>query len=162
MMKTSSAAAVMSLLVGCSSPSDPSPQVDGMVHIPAGEFWRGCDPVAVEKWSGGAGECEDDPDGDIALDVPMRSILLSEYWIDKYEATLGEYLACYDAGVCPGIGTVVPENIPEERSRPPADQRAELVRSRDLLQVARQAIADRSRVGEGRARHGSASVAVGR
>jgi formylglycine-generating enzyme required for sulfatase activity len=111
-MKTNSAAVLVGVLVGCSSqPMQQAPQVDGMVHIPAGEFWRGCDPVAVEAWGG---KCEDDPEAEIALDVPMRSIDLSEYWIDKYEATLGEYLACYDAGVCPGIGTVVPENIPEE------------------------------------------------
>ncbi len=112
------------LLAACSpsQPSDEGPMdlVDGMVRIPAGEFWRGCDPDAVAAWSGGQGICDDDPNGDIALDVPFAQIMLSEYWIDQYEATLGEYLACHDAGICPGIGTVVPENIPEaDRNRLP-------------------------------------------
>lgn len=105
-----------SMLLGCSTPPAAEPDMlAGMVRIPEGAFWRGCEPVTVEAWGGG---CEDDPDGDIALDVPMREIQLSEYWIDQYEATIGEYVACFDAGVCPGIGTVAPPNI-ADRDRLP-------------------------------------------
>lgn len=111
-------AGILLLIFGCSPEPGPDPApkdlVNGMVRIPAGPFWRGCDPVAVADWSDGLGGCEEVPEDQIALDVPMLEIQLSEYWIDQYEATLGEYLACFNAGVCPGIGTVVPPNVPED------------------------------------------------
>ena len=100
----------------CCCTSNPAPEVppnklEGMVRVPEGNFWRGCDVAVVEAWGGG---CDDNPDGDIALDVPFAQVHLSEFWIDQYEATTTEYLACRDAGACADNVLSFPRNVAEE------------------------------------------------
>jgi len=65
----------------------------GMLSIPAGTFLRGCDVSKDDS-------CEDDPEAFVLPDVPLRSLQLSEFWIDKYEVTVEAYEACGEAGVC--------------------------------------------------------------
>lgn len=67
---------------------------DGMIQIPAGRFQRGCDVAKPDNL------CEADPTAFVLPDVPLRTLELSEFWIDKYEVTVEAYDACGDAGVC--------------------------------------------------------------
>jgi formylglycine-generating enzyme required for sulfatase activity len=48
-----------------------------MMHIPAGDFWMGCD--------------EDDLDGEIR-EKPRRKVSLNDYYIDKNPVTIGQYI----------------------------------------------------------------------
>ncbi len=59
---------------------------EGMVRIPAGEFWMGCNP-----------ELDDDCDDD---EEPGRKVWLDEYFIDRTEVTFEQYQRCVDAGTC--------------------------------------------------------------
>ena len=61
-------------------------QVLGLVLIPEGTFWMGCNPV---KDSG----CGSD-------ERPQHKVTLSAYYMDVTETTVAQYKACVDAGVC--------------------------------------------------------------
>ncbi len=58
----------------------------GMVLIPAGSFWMGCNATVDSQ-------CEGD-------ESPYHEVTLSGYYIDKTEVTQGEYKKCIDAGEC--------------------------------------------------------------
>ena len=58
----------------------------GMVRIPAGGFWMGCNP-----------EVDDECWGD---EKPGRKVWLDEYFIDRTGVTIGQYRACVEAGSC--------------------------------------------------------------
>lgn len=58
----------------------------GMVRVPAGEFWYGCNQ-RVDS------ECEED-------EKPGKRLRLDEYWIDETEVTVGAYGNCVRAGRC--------------------------------------------------------------
>jgi formylglycine-generating enzyme required for sulfatase activity len=62
--------------------------LDGMVFVPAGSFVRGCD---VGNNAGVS--CTRNL-------VPLRSIDLSAYYIDKFELTNAKYAQCVTAGAC--------------------------------------------------------------
>ena len=59
---------------------------DGMVLIPAGSFWMGCNSTVDS-------DCYND-------EKPYHKVTLSAYYIDKTEVTQGEYRKCVDAGEC--------------------------------------------------------------
>jgi formylglycine-generating enzyme required for sulfatase activity len=59
-----------------------------MVFIPAGTFLMGCNA----NKSGDFGCPEDE--------LPLHSVYLDAYYIDKYEVTNGQYRECVAAGVC--------------------------------------------------------------
>ena len=63
--------------------------VAGMIPIPAGPFQMGCD-------SGNPNE----PYDCYSNELPMHTVTLSGYYIDKYEVTNARYQACVDAGAC--------------------------------------------------------------
>jgi formylglycine-generating enzyme required for sulfatase activity len=65
-----------------------------MVLVPAGDFQRGCDPAH----NGGVG-CPAD-------ELPLKTIYLDAFYIDKYEVTNAEYALCVAAGFC-----MVPVNL---------------------------------------------------
>jgi formylglycine-generating enzyme required for sulfatase activity len=59
---------------------------DGMVAVPGGPFWMGCND---EVDSG----CEDN-------EYPYHEVFLSAFAIDRTEVTAAAYAACVDAGAC--------------------------------------------------------------
>jgi len=69
---------------------------DDMVPVPEGPFWRGCDPSRFDA-------C--DP-----ATLPYHEVWLDAFEIDRFEVTQGQYLRCYEAGVCPENTVVSPDH----------------------------------------------------
>jgi serine/threonine-protein kinase len=67
--------------------------VDGMVqvYVPAGDFTMGSNEKDAKKSLAG---------GRAYPEIPVNTVYLDSYWIDKYEVTTGQYKLCVDAGVC--------------------------------------------------------------
>jgi formylglycine-generating enzyme required for sulfatase activity len=60
---------------------------EGMLLIPAGTFYMGCDPYAQGL------NCYGDQ-------VPLHQVFLDDFFMDEYEATNSRYAACVAAGEC--------------------------------------------------------------
>ena len=104
---------VFLLVLGCGCSPSPGENPSEMVEVPAGPFVRGCDDDQVFVLRGT--NCERGEDF-IAQDVPRREVHISRFWIDRYETTIGEYIACVDAGGCEPISTIAPPDV-EPRDR---------------------------------------------
>lgn len=64
----------------------------GMVHVPAGVFWRGCNSTVANEYACTAAQS--------ANEVPYREITLTAYYIDKTEVTQAAYAECVAAVAC--------------------------------------------------------------
>jgi len=71
------------------------PNCAGMVDIPGGNFWMGCNEWVDD-------ECFDD-------EYPYHEVSVPDFEIDITEATVSEYSACVQAGVCSE-----PENMSDD------------------------------------------------
>jgi formylglycine-generating enzyme required for sulfatase activity/WD40 repeat protein len=66
----------------------PTPAIlTNMSLVPAGEFQMGCDPDFY------IGSCRDD-------ELPLHTVFVDDYYIDRYEVTNAEYRSCAEAGAC--------------------------------------------------------------
>ena len=73
--------------------------ITDMVTIPAGEFQMGCDPA-----HNGGYECYSD-------ELPLHTVYLDEYRIDRYEVTNAQYARCVAAESC-----LAPQNSSNSRT----------------------------------------------
>ncbi|MBN1440761.1 MAG: formylglycine-generating enzyme family protein [Anaerolineales bacterium] len=66
---------------------------DGMVQVfvPAGEFIMGSDDNDAKKTF---------EQGRAYPELPVHTVFLAAFWIDRYEVTNGQYALCVDAGAC--------------------------------------------------------------
>lgn len=70
------------------APPDTDAEVNAMIDIAAGNFQMGCDPA-----HNGGYACR-------TREVPLHTVYLDAYRIDKYETTNRQYRACVYAGKC--------------------------------------------------------------
>jgi len=68
-------------------------EIDGMVqvYVPAGEFTMGADDPDAQTPS---------KPGRAYSEIPVHTVTLDGYWIDKFEVTVGQYEQCVNAGAC--------------------------------------------------------------
>lgn len=74
--------------------------LEGMIKIPAGSFWRGCNPANPNPY-----QCDSTQ---LMRETPYRQITLSEFYIDKFEVTQEQWAACVTANGCTNPAPVDP------------------------------------------------------
>jgi formylglycine-generating enzyme required for sulfatase activity len=65
----------------------PGEIIAGMINIPAGEFFMGCDRSKPKE------KCS-------LVEQPLHKVFLNDYYIDRTEVTVANYKACMAAGEC--------------------------------------------------------------
>jgi len=86
-MKKRSIPLFLALFVACSSEENELLEAPaGMLEVPAGDFWRGCNQT-LDSW------CDE-------MELPYFNVKLDRYFIDKNEVSAGEYKQCVEAEAC--------------------------------------------------------------
>ncbi len=84
------------------------PDTEAMILVPAGPFLMGC-------YGSTPGEsCQDN-------ELPLHTVLLSDYYIDRYEVTNAQYRACVEAGACSLPSSVASDTRPDYFTNPDYD-----------------------------------------
>lgn len=78
-------------------PGDEPPLSESMVLIPAGPFYKGCNPPVCPDFFFDC--CSSD-------EWPQHEVITPAYFIDRTEATVARYRRCVEAGMC---------SVPEDR-----------------------------------------------
>jgi formylglycine-generating enzyme required for sulfatase activity len=91
-------------------PTPTLPPSGETILIPAGEFQMGCDPAHNGGWS-----CRD-------FELPLHTVYLDAYAIDKYEVTNAQYKTCDDADACRPARPVRPDLERSYYGNPTYDQ----------------------------------------
>jgi len=86
-------------------------EVDKMeqVYVPAGEFTMGSSDIEAKVTIEG---------GRAYPEIPVHTVYLDGFWIDKYEVTNAQYALCLDAGVCEPLHLNSSETRPEYFGNP--------------------------------------------
>jgi serine/threonine-protein kinase len=79
------------------------------VFVPAGEFTMGADDWYARRTTEGARAYPE---------LPVNTVNLNEFWIDKTEVTNGQYALCLEAGVCPPLHLASSETRPDYFGNP--------------------------------------------
>jgi sulfatase modifying factor 1 len=79
---------------GCSPTCTVAVAPLGMITIPQGPFWMGCNDTLLDAPGGCAAVSPSS--------LPAHQVHLDTFFIDRYEVTVGTYRTCVDAGVCAG------------------------------------------------------------
>ncbi len=90
---------VLSLVVqlGCGGGGEIE-EIEGMVYVPGGIFWLGCNPDVC------VGCCDLDLNDLSDFNKTYSEEELDGYYIDIYEVTAGQYKECVGSGVCQYTG----------------------------------------------------------
>lgn len=84
------------------------------IFVPGGTFTMGLDPLPEALVYRGVPEC----DWNWAQGAPAHDVLLSGYWVQRYETTTRCFAECVDAGQCQPIASLF---LPEGYSTKPSN-----------------------------------------
>lgn len=79
-------------LPGITGPCQANGCPQGWAHVPAGDFWMGCNSGELDGTCGTAYPNES----------PRHAVTLTEYCLELTEVSVGAYRACVDSGTCQG------------------------------------------------------------
>ena len=73
-------------VVGDSVDAEDTTEFDGMILVPSGSFWMGCNDAVTSDCS--------------PMEKPYHEVNLDGFYVDRTEVTIKAFQACVDAHVC--------------------------------------------------------------